>query len=513
MWGAGRTRARWIAAAGLVLAAGLFTATHGDVGWDGLWVLQVVSRMGAGEVLYRDVFAGVPPLAFFAASAVTRVLGVELSALRLLLVAVLALSYLAAADLLARVTGTRRYDLALAPMMAVWALPANVPLYQPLANLFLIASIDAAAWWCERSEHRRPLPAMPLWIAGAAAGLSFVSKQTVGACAMAGVAVIVLAEHRRRGGLLAGTAISWAWCGAAFALAAGAVLVPVAVSGGWEKFLDYAFLNKTTYVRVAGVPYYDELATFLRTLVPGGSFDWLAFVRHQPIALPLLVAVAALASAPTLLRADRAAAILLCLATAALLTLYPRADIDHVVPGVPGLLVVLLALWHRTRTRVPAAAARLAVGAMGLAVAGGLAIRLGASLVAMTDDHRVWCDLPHLRYVLMPHARAMELAAEAEAMRTAAASGRLFLLVPNAGLYYLVSGVLNPTPFDYPLGTAFGRAGEADLVRAISDGRLRRVCMTTVTGRMAAQRLQDAVVNSLRPAADLGACTLYTRPE
>ncbi len=305
MWGAGRTRARWIAAAGLVLAAGLFTATHGDVGWDGLWVLQVVSRMGAGEVLYRDVFAGVPPLAFFAASAVTRVLGVELSALRLLLVAVVALSYLAAADLLARVTGTRKYDLALAPMMAVWALPANVPLYQPLANLFLIASIDAAAWWCERSEHGRPLPAMPLWIAGAAAGLSFVSKQTVGAAAMAGVAVIVLAEHRRRGGLLAGTAISWAWCGAAFALAAGAVLVPVAASGGWEKFLDYAFLNKTTYVRVAGVPYYDELATFLRTLVPGGSFDWLAFVRHQPIALPLLVAVAALASAPTLLRADR----------------------------------------------------------------------------------------------------------------------------------------------------------------------------------------------------------------
>ncbi len=116
---------------------------------------------------------------------------------------------------------------------------------------------------------------------------------------------------------------------------------------------------------------YDELATFLRTLVPGGSFDWLAFVRHQPIALPLLVAVAALASAPTLLRADRAAAILLCLATAELLTLYPRADIDHVVPGVPGLLVVLLALWHRNRTRVPGAAARLAVGAMGLAVAGG----------------------------------------------------------------------------------------------------------------------------------------------
>ncbi len=131
----------------------------------------------------------------------------------------------------------------------------------------------------------------------------------------------------------------------------------------------------------------------------------------------------------------------------------------------------------------------------------------------MTDDHRVWCDLPHLRYVLMPHARAMELAAEAEAMRTAAASGRLFLLVPNAGLYYLISGVRNPTPFDYPLGTAFGRAGEADLVRAVSDGRLRRVCMTTVTGRMAAERLQDAVVTSLRPAADLGACILYTRPE
>jgi hypothetical protein len=150
---------------------------------------------------------------------------------------------------------------------------------------------------------------------------------------------------------------------------------------------------------------------------------------------------------------------------------------------------------------------------MWLAVAAGIAIRLGASVVAMSDGQRGWSDLPHLRHVLMPDARAVELAAEAHALGAAAPSGRLFLLVPNAGLYYLVSGVRNPTPFDYPLGTAFGRAGEDDLVRAISDGRLRRVCMKTVTGRMAPERLQDAVITSLRPTADLGACTLYTRPE
>ena len=70
--------------------------------------------------------------------------GVELLALRAVLVAVVTLSYLVAADLLERLTGSRRYDVALAPMVFAWALPANVPLYPPLASLFLLGAVDAA---------------------------------------------------------------------------------------------------------------------------------------------------------------------------------------------------------------------------------------------------------------------------------------------------------------------------------------------------------------------------------
>jgi len=291
------------------------------------------------------------------------------------------------------------------------------------------------------------------------------------------------------------------------------MLVPVAASGGWTKFLDYGFFNKSTYLRVAGVPYLDELVTFLRTLVPGGSFDVLAFVKHQPILMPLFVVSAVIASCPALWRAERAAGVLVSLAAAELLTLFPRADIDHVIPGVPGMLVVLLAAWHLGRARWTGRGARLISAAVLLVVAAGVAVRFGASAAAIASEGRVWPELPHLRHVLMRRARSEELAAQARALRAAAPSGRLFLLVPNAGLYYLISGLGNPTPFDYPLGTAFGTEGEADLARAIADGRVRQVCMTIVAGQMAPERLQRAVLTGLHPVSDLGACTLYERRE
>jgi hypothetical protein len=504
---------RAAAAAALAATAGLITATHGDVGADGLWVLQVVARLQAGDVLYRDIFAGVPPLAFFAARAATSAWGLELVALRIALVGVLALSYVVSADLLRRITGTHRYDVALAGMFALWALPSIASLYQPLANLCLLASLDAVAWWSDGPGRRGALRALPLWLAGAAAGLSFLAKQTVGAYAIVAAVAAIAATHARHRSALTRWAADVSIAAAGFGLTVAAGLAPVVAGGAWRPFLDYAFLNKGTYLSVAGLSYVGELAEYFELLRPAAAFDHDNVVKQQPILLPLLLLPALAVLARARRRIDVGMTLVAGLALAEAVSLFPRPDLEHVVSAAPGMLVVALAAWHAGGSGLTAAWRTAVEAVCILAVIAGLSVRLGASASALASDDRAWSDLPHLKHVLMYRSRAAQLAAHARALRTAAPSGRLLLLVPDASLYYLVSGLVNPTPFDYPLVTAFGRTGETGLVRSIEDGRLRQVCMRPVAGPMAPAILQQAVLARLQVTADLGACVLYnTRP-
>ena len=65
------------------------------------------------------------------------------------------------------------------------------------------------------------------------------------------------------------------------------------------------------------------------------------------------------------------------------------------------------------------------------------------------------------------------------------------LVVPEAGFYYLVTGLANPSPFDYPLATAFGRHGLELLVDSLSQKRLNTVCLRS---------LEQTSLAALRPA-------------
>ena len=75
------------------------------------------------------------------------------------------------------------------------------------------------------------------------------------------------------------------------------------------------------------------------------------------------------------------------------------------------------------------------------------------------------------------------------------------LLLPNASLLYLTSGVENPTPHDYPLLTAIRRDGQLETIEQLQSGALRRVCLGSFDGdpSMRPRRLVDFARSELRP--------------
>jgi hypothetical protein len=138
-------------------------------------------------------------------------------------------------------------------------------------------------------------------------------------------------------------------------------------------------------------------------------------------------------------------------------------------------------------------------------------VRGAAAIASVADETRIVSTTPHLRWLVMPRAHLDEIERAGARLREAGARGPLMLLVPNAGLYYMISGLRNPTPFDYPLVTAFGRTGLDDTAVRIESGAIPQVCMKRVSGLLAPDRVQRAVATVLEPAEDLGICTLYRR--
>ena len=118
--------------------------------------------------------------------------------------------------------------------------------------------------------------------------------------------------------------------------------------------------------------------------------------------------------------------------------------------------------------------------------------------------------LPHMRGVLLDPARERRIGRTADSLAEAGAGGALFLATPEAGFYYLVSGVENPTPYDFPLATAFGRTGQAVLSERIRAGGIDAVCLGyRRLGDLTPWLLVHAVKTSLEPAERTAACRLY----
>ncbi|MFO0983874.1 MAG: hypothetical protein U1E76_19485 [Planctomycetota bacterium] len=357
--------------------------------------------------------------------------------------------------------------------------PAPHALYQPLAALLLLATLERALAWLHAPRRCALLSAALL------ASLCFATKQNVGLLALAALLLAVLLVRAR----LVPAAI------ATFAAGAGVCLAPVMLSGAMRAFADYAFQNKQVYVRVAGVAYAAGITSSLQALV----------FATPPIAV--LLSIVALCAARATAR--RTGIVVLGFALAALASVYPRADLDHVVHVVP--VAMIACWWAATQFKLALPIGTARVAAMVIA---GVAIALEIAMPAL----RLWsrgctlAALPHFHGMPLARARHDALQKNVRDLRAAAGDQPAFLLSRHAAFYYLATGLENPTPFDYPAATAFGQRGVRDVAHQLACGRIALVCMDAHWhDALSPVLLEEYVARTLRAAAATGAGVIYRR--
>jgi hypothetical protein len=111
---------------------------------------------------------------------------------------------------------------------------------------------------------------------------------------------------------------------------------------------------------------------------------------------------------------------------------------------------------------------------------------------------------------MAPGLKIEQMERDRDAIRAAAAASPVFLLTDEAGFYYLISGVKNPTSIDYPLVSSMGRNGETKMIQAIKASKTGFVCLKSHgEPLLRPARLESFVRSELQFINRLGFCDLY----
>jgi 4-amino-4-deoxy-L-arabinose transferase-like glycosyltransferase len=507
--------AKAVAAVTCLLAAALWVLDvgHGTDRGDEAWLLQVVSRVGSGDHLYRDVFFGVPPLSVWLGVAATKVFGLDVGVLKALS------ALIEAATIVVAVAVARRLRVGLAGQALVglaalvYVQLPSISIYLPLSYLLALLSLLAVVVWQERAAVDRRSARQMLLLAGAAAGLAAASKHTVGAYACVALAVSVIAAPPRPGSDLRERLLD---AGLALSVAVGAfavTMVPVIAGGDLDAFVTYA-IDKGPYVTRGTVSYldgFDQLADMAALPSLGGVLRRLAVVG-PPLALLALAFAAA-----TGWRRELTPVAAFTLAAVA--GIFPRADLPHVLPAVPICAIAIAAVLRPVSARAPARRVRSAAALAGLVLAatGGWTLLI-TPVRALQAGERL-STTPHFHWALASPSRDRAAADVASALSR---PGPTLVLSAFAGYDYLAAGARNPTRFDYPLSTTFRDGDERRLVERIERGDFAAACVgyLDVGGdrRLRPERLVAAVTTRMSRAGRVGSrtgdhdsCVLYTR--
>lgn len=484
---------------------------------DETWTLQVVRRISTGDILYRDVFFGSTPLSVFMSAAAIRVLGAEILVLRALRVFLFVATILLCGETAHRVSGRAGPGFLAVLGLVSLSVRGSEGLYSTLSVFFLLLCFRATWEWQESVGGSEPGSSPNPWLlagAGITAGLAFVSKQNVGVAAYAAAviaAVRVAPAGSFRARRLAGLT-------AAFALPVVLTLLPVWWSGGLAGLLDYGFLGKGAYLRFGGVSPLEGLRPW-RELFEGGRpagallLACAGSIRYWVIPLALGALVWCWVRTFSGPRRERERLLLVsAFSAAAAVIVVPRFDSSHLGHGFPLLAVGLAYVWSRSGMRAGRPigwALALALGAFFLARYGR---NVGPALAGLSTGSWGLSALPHFRGVPLPGVDETRLRDDGRRLAASADRGRLLILTTFPSVLYLVSGARNPTPFDYPLVTAFGLNGSARVLAALESGAIGSVCSAPVAAESQRPRdLERFVQTRMSRISDLGPCTLYQR--
>jgi len=93
-----------------------------------------------------------------------------------------------------------------------------------------------------------------------------------------------------------------------------------------------------------------------------------------------------------------------------------------------------------------------------------------------------------------PHPQMFEfLDCSSRTLREESDPAHTSLMTRSAGAWFVRSGGHNPTPFRYPLVTAFGLDGQAAVRQAIDQGVISTVCVEPPAGYYLAARELEAL--------------------
>lgn len=511
-----------LAGFGLLVSVAHFNLYFGT-GWDEVWIVQVLSRLQSGETLYKDIFYSVPPLSLYLALPFVKIIGVELLTVKCTVVLSFTLSFLLVAKILKQLTATHRYTGFLAAAFLLHALPLEGALYQPLANLFHLLALWALLKWEDSTGAFIPQSSRGIrWlvILGGVSGLGFTTKQNVGGYTLAITLLLVLLSHFLRAGSITkrirSGMIDCVIICLTFVLIVCIVLTPVVVSGGTGGLWRQGFLIQREYLQYGSVSYWDGLKSLAAVFSPMPRrlpLRVLIFNTYQIYLLPLAALLGVITALVMSAARDRKQAIIILGFTLIeVLTIFPRADWMHVVFAVPGLWLAILISWDRLKPRFSQFMARGIEFAAILIVVGGVSFKLAMAIYHVGNGSYVWSALPHFQNKLMLASEEKLLREHAQSLVRESAGAKILLLIPNASLYYLASGLKNPSRYDFPMAATLGAEGEEEVIRALTERRIQAVCLQKNHGPIALRTIEQYVETRLQRGADLGFCTMYRVP-
>jgi hypothetical protein len=467
--GARRTR---VLAILLFVASAAYFASYALVGLydDEGYLLEGVTRVLDGQVIYRDFHHTYAPGRFYLFAALFKVFGEDLVVVRATWVALRALIVVLAWLLARRLVAG---PLAWAPPLALLAVPG--PWHKSFFHLFLVATTLAGVSLFERGGRGRS------FAAGVVLGLALLFRQDVGIAASCAFGLVLAAEglRARRGGAAApGVSVPLLAAGLAALLAPaiayftaeralGPLISKVLLAGLRDNRANELPFPSLLPIVPPGAPDSASVAALLSlkalyyvppaTFAGYGVFLLLRSIRRRALPLPR-------------------EALLLLLGGSALLQVAARSDIPHLLQAIGMVYFVWAIALAGLARRAPARASSAVAAALALAIPAALSASLAlvssvaegrgragylqeagvivphdnatGSRLLVREGPREWVHLPHAQVLVTPE-EAAGLREIGQFLDERTKPGDYILSIPGFQLVYFLFDRKNPTAFPH----------------------------------------------------------------